>query len=331
MNGLMPMPPRFLLLTACLLALAAPALRAAENPPMNLDAPAAAVDGKIITYSEANAQITEAVRTLSGQYKGAALDAKIIDLQREVISRIAEDELLYAEFKKREFKVPQELQRRRMDAIIRTQSGGSREKFEATLFAQGLSWNDFEEQVRKSVAVDMMIGEFVRRMVRVSPTDIRAYYDAHTAEFSAPARLRLSMILLKPDGKYAGTQEDTVKTIRQQVAQGADFGWLAQNYSDDGNAGKSKGDLGWMNAADVQPSFCEAVKGLAAGAVAEPLTIQGNTVLLKLTAREEARLAPLDAALAQRIEDKLRAGAEAKRLDAYLATLKKKFQFRLYF
>ena len=112
---------------------------------------------------------------------------------------------------------------------------------------------------------------------------------------------------------------------------GADFGWLAQNYSDDGNAGKSKGDLGWMNAADVQPSFCEAVKGLAAGAVAEPLTIQGNTVLLKLTAREEARLAPLDAALAQRIEDKLRAGAEAKRLDAYLATLKKKFQFRLYF
>ena len=313
------------------LLLAGFAARAEDTAGSVCDKPLAMVEGKVITASEVEEQIQPQMRALAGQHEGAELAERVAELRRITATDMAEEELLYAEFRKHEeFKVPQEMIRRRMDSIIQMQAGGSREKFEQRLLAQGASWNEFEERVRKSVAVELLLDQFVRRQVRITPAEIRDYYAKHPAEFSTAARLRLSMIQLKPDGKYTGKLEETAKLIRHEVGQGADFGWLAQNYSEAANAG-DKGDLGWIKESDVAAAFREAAKGLAAGTVAEPITVEGSLVVLKVTGREEAVLQPLDEALYRRIENQLRDAAEKKKLEEYLNGLKKKFQFKLFF
>lgn len=320
----------FWMATAALLA-AGGAARAEGTADVVTDKPLAMVEGKIITASEVEETIEPQIRALAGQYSGEELAKRIADLRKEAATNMAEEELLYAEFRKHEeFKMPQELVRRRMDAIIQAQTGGSREKFEQRLIAQGVPWSEFEERARKSVAVELLLNEFVRRRVHVTPAEVRAYYTAHPAEFSTPARLRLAMIQLKPDGRYAGKLRGTAGLILHEVGQGADFGWLAQNYSEAANAG-DKGDLGWMKESDVSPTFREAVKGVAAGAVAEPITVEESLIVLKVTGREEAVLQPLDDALFRHIEDQLRGEAEKKKLEEYLGGLKKKFQFKLFF
>jgi hypothetical protein len=193
-------------LTAMAFLLAGFAARAEGTEGSVCDKPLAMVEGKVITASEVEEQIQPQIRALAGQYEGAELAKRIAELRQITATDMAEEELLYAEFKNHEeFKVPQEMVRRRMDSIIQMQAGGSREKFEQRLLTQGASWNEFEERVRKSVAVELLLDQFVRRQVRITPAEIRDYYAKHPAEFSTAARLRLSMIQLKPDGKYAGS------------------------------------------------------------------------------------------------------------------------------
>ena len=292
------------------------------------DAPVAVVEDQIITVSDVVAQTRAEERILIGQYRGAELEAKIEALRRDTAIHLAEEELLYAEFKKKEFKVPMEFLRHRIDSIIQVQAGGSQEKFEQTLAAQGMNYAEFEQAVRKSSGIELLINEFVRRAIHISPAEIRAYYLKNPDEFVTPARVRLAIIQLKPDGRYEGKQNATLALIRNQLAEKADFGWLAKEYSEAETAA-ARGDLGWMKEDEVLPAFRDAVKKLAPGEVAEPLRITDNVVLLKLVERESAKVLPLDETLTQQIDNKLSNEAEKKRLAQYLATLKTKYHFRL--
>jgi len=292
------------------------------------DAPVAVVENEIITVSDVVAQTRVEERVLISQFRGAELEKKIEDLRRDVAVHLAEEELLHAEFKKKEFKVPQELLRRRMDTIIQAQAGGNREKFEQTLYAQGMTYGEFEQAVRKSAAIELLVNEFVRRPIHISPAEIRNYYLTHQAEFATPARVRLAIIQLKPDGRYEGKQNATLALLRSQLAEKADFGWLAKEYSEAETAA-AKGDLGWMQESEVLTAFREVIKNLAPGEVAEPLRIADSVILLKLVEREKSQILPLDEALTQKIDNKLSDAAEKKRLAQYLATLKTKYHFRL--
>ena len=292
------------------------------------DAPVAVVEDQVITVSDVVAQTRQEERVLTGQYRGTELEKKIEALRRDAAVHLAEEELLYAEFKKKEFKVPQDFLRRRIDGIIQAQAGGNREKFEQTLYAQGMTYVEFEQAIRKSAGIELLVNEFVRRPIHISPTEIRTYYQKNPGEFSTPSRVRLAIIQLKPDGRHEGKQNDVLALLRRQLAEKADFGWLAREYSDAETA-QAQGDLGWMREADILPAFRAAIKSLAPGEVAEPLRMAGSVLLLKLVEREKAAVLPLDEGLTQQIDNKLSDAAEKKRLAQYLTLLKTKYHFRL--
>ena len=294
------------------------------------DAVVAAVGDETITIYDLDKEVAPQLQALSRQPRGQATDVKVEELRKDVANHLIETELLWQEFKSRGFKLPLDLLQKRIDGIVFAQAGGNRERFEKQLFDQGLSWSEFEEKLRKNLAADLLVDEFIRRPVHVSPEAVRAWYDTHKADFTVPARVQLSLILLKPDGKYAGKLDETLAKIQAQLAEKADFGWLAKQYSEGPEAAKG-GDLGWMNETSVQKEFAEAVRGLKRGETAKPFQAAAGRILLKVTDREDTRLEPFDATTAQRIEAVLRSDAEKVRYDAFMGQLKQKYPVTIFF
>ncbi len=78
-------------------------------------------------------------------------------------------------------------------------------------------------------------------------------------------------ILIKLN-EVVSEQEAKLKmdALKERLDNGADFGALAQQYSEDGSA-SSGGDLGWVSAGDTVPEFEKAMDALALEEISEPI------------------------------------------------------------
>ncbi len=295
-----------------------------------MDGVAAVVGDQVITVSDVVAETRGDEEALARKYSGKDLADSILRLRCSTVKFMMEHELIFQEFKAKEFKVPRELLQKRIDSIVNSQSGGSRELFEKSLFKQGMSFAEFETKVTQMVAVDLMVDEFVRRPVRISPYDVREYYNDQREVFGQPGRVRLGLLLVKKDGQNAGKIEETVKTIEAELQRKGDFAALAKQYSD-GNTAADGGDLGWMKESDVQKDWRAAIQSLKPGETTGRLPLADGVVFLKLTEREAARIEPFTDVLAKQIESRMRRTEEDKRYKDLVASLRKRFVVKQFF
>lgn len=99
------------------------------------------------------------------------------------------------------------------------------------------------------------------------------------------------MISVKPDA----SPEDTLKaynkimSIRKKVIDGADFGKIAQQYSDDPSAKKNKGDLGYFSAFQMVYPFESAAYNTPIGKISMPVRSRFGYHILKVVAKRPAR------------------------------------------
>jgi peptidyl-prolyl cis-trans isomerase SurA len=82
---------------------------------------------------------------------------------------------------------------------------------------------------------------------------------------------RTRHILIKLN-EVVSEQEAKLKMdgLKERLDNGADFGELAQQYSEDGSA-SSGGDLGWVSPGDTVPEFEKAMDALEPQAISEPI------------------------------------------------------------
>ena len=116
----------------------------------------------------------------------------------------------------------------------------------------------------------------LERLAQTEPTEaeLRAVYDAAFGDKDAPkTEYSAAHILVKT--------EEEAKAIEKQLAEGADFGTLAEEKSTD-NSGPNKGDLGWFTADMMVKPFADAVAGLEKGQVSAPVESQFGWHVIKL-------------------------------------------------
>lgn len=87
------------------------------------------------------------------------------------------------------------------------------------------------------------------------------------------SQIRASHILLMYQGSMRSMSSrskeeawETIHTIKDEIAQGADFGQMARQYSDC-PSGEDGGDLGFFGRGAMVPEFEEAAFALEAGEV----------------------------------------------------------------
>lgn len=106
--------------------------------------------------------------------------------------------------------------------------------------------------------------EAVAALAETDPTqdEIKAAYDRLFGEAEPVKEYSAAHILV--------ATEDEAKEIRQQLEDGADFGELAAQKSQD-NSSQNKGDLGWFSADMMVEPFANAVEALENGQISDPV------------------------------------------------------------
>lgn len=214
------------------------------------------------------------------------------------------------------------------DAEIDAYIGGIKERnrldemqLRQVLDAQGITYDDYREQIRLEVQRQRLIGMEIRGKANVTPEQIERYYEANKAEYRLPSEIEVAhIVFLLPEGA-AAHEEIAVKAkadeARAQIADGLDFAEAAERYTEDGSGGEDGGVLGWFKPGELVESLEQAAEGLDVGEVSEPVRGPLGFHIIKLVDRKDETFTPLEE-LSDGIKEKLYAVALEERYGRWL-------------
>ncbi len=113
---------------------------------------------------------------------------------------------------------------------------------------------------------------------------------------------------------------EQIRGVRQQIVDGADFGELAKENSDDPTSANLGGDMGWFQMGAYGERVEQMLVGLAVGQVSEPFQSQvGWHIIEKLGERE---VDITEAAIRQRARDSIRQSKSDAEVDRFLRQMR---------
>lgn len=148
----------------------------------------------------------------------------------------------------------------------------------------------------RSLLVYPITEEKVATTISVSDADIERSYSSNLDRFRTPERVRVRHILLKTQDKppsEAASIEKKAQDLLKQVKSGADFAQLATKNSEDPGSAAKGGDLDWITRGQTVPEFEQAAFTLKPGQISDLVKTMYGFHILKIEAKEEARVRPL--------------------------------------
>jgi peptidyl-prolyl cis-trans isomerase SurA len=226
---------------------------------------------------------------LEKQYQNQpdVLRQKIYELRGEAVKELIDKQLILQEFKKMEEKgasIPDYIVEDHIQTIIRGQFNGDRAAFIRTLDAQGMTLARYRQEEKEKIIVSAMREREIQKDAFIPPRDVQEYYAKHPEEFNVPTTIHLRMISLAKGGATDATQKKLADEIRQKVAVGADFGKMAQFYSD--THAQDGGDYGWVTSNDINEQLGKVAFSLKPGQVSNTVDSSGSYWLLYVEARK---------------------------------------------
>jgi len=148
---------------------------------------------------------------------------------------------------------------------------GTEEEYNQELARQGLSEEEFKEQVKEQLMVIKLIDQEVKAKV-VPPTDseIEDFYKQNESEMVEPEQVRARHILIKVDENTDKKKAlNKIREILKEVKKGdTSFAELAKKYSEGPTAPRG-GDLGFFIRGQMVRKFEEAAFALKVGEISD--------------------------------------------------------------
>ncbi len=132
-------------------------------------------------------------------------------------------------------------------------------------------------QYKKDLVADLLVQEVIRENAVVTDAEVRAYYNAHLAEYTL--EYRVSHILVN-------SLED-IAVVREKLKKRT-FSWVERRHSVDRHTGVG-GDLGFLSKGNMIPEFEAIVFDMEVGQVSDVIESEFGYHLIKLTDVRDAR------------------------------------------
>src|SRR5207244_5336912 len=113
---------------------------------------------------------------------------------------------------------------KRIEQLKKQYYGGSEARYEKTLKQQGLTTDQAKEEVRASLIAEDLFKKITDK-VKVSQSDIKAYYTSHKSQYVQPESREVRHILV--------TKKALADSLLAKLQAGANFAAPAKNYSTD--------------------------------------------------------------------------------------------------
>ncbi|MBF0099989.1 MAG: SurA N-terminal domain-containing protein [Desulfobacterales bacterium] len=168
------------------------------------------------------------------------------------------------------------------------------ETLKEVISRQGMTYNEFRNNMRDQILRPKLLNYEVKSKIVVTSDEVKAYYDAHKAEFTGKLKYHLQNITLFVD--ELGRQHDVYKRmehIKGMLKQGEDFAEIAKRFSESNNA-KDGGDLGWFNAGQLSKELQKALEGLKQGDYTDIVNTDQGYQIVRIEAIEQEKDKTLD-------------------------------------
>lgn len=148
---------------------------------------------------------------------------------------------------------------------------------------------DNREKIKNGMLVNEMQSK-VLKDVKVSPIDIKKYYNEMAAEDSLPfysAEVEVAQLVIEPKVSKEAKQlaYEKITELRERIINGDNFNSLATLYSDDGSAAKG-GELGFFTRGQMVPEFEAAAFKLKPDTISKVIETKYGYHILKLINRK---------------------------------------------
>lgn len=178
--------------------------------------------------------------------------------------------------------------------------------FETTLQAKGMTAADLRRDTRKTMVVDRFLEAHLWKDLRVTPEQIKGFYEQNKEQFKHPPEIRVSHILIRVS-ETASARERTdarrrAEELLERLKKGADFADMARTESQDPGSNAQGGDLGYVAKGDMDPAFEKEAFALAPGQLSGVIATPYGFHIIKVTGRRDAGYETLD-----EVQDRIRA------------------------
>ncbi len=125
--------------------------------------------------------------------------------------------------KEKNAKIPENLVNDEVEHRIKQAFSGDRVRFDKWLQANGMTRQDFHDEVRDDIVVEEMRHEFVPTPI-VSPHQIQAFYDQNHEKFTVAERIKFRWIAMnKPPDETNGVTRKKMEEVLTLLKGGANF------------------------------------------------------------------------------------------------------------
>ena len=315
------------------------------------------VNNQIITRSEferSKDQLKDEVK----QQAPKDPDKVYADREKDVLRDLVDQQLLLDKAKDLGITGDTDLIKQ-LDKMRKDMKLDSLEDLEKEATKQGVSWEDFKQNMRNQILTQKVIGEEVSGHLSVSKEEEQKFYDDHKNEMEQPEYIRLSEILVAPKVAApasapaaapatppAGTDpnappaaaaaqpvvdeaanaaalsaaEAKANDLLKQIHDGATFEDIAKKYSD-GPSAADGGALGTFERGKLAKSIEDETFAMKAGDITGVVHTKQGYVILKVVDHQMAGIPPMKDIL-PKIQDALYYQKLQPALRAYLTKLR---------
>ncbi len=289
----------------------------------------ARVNNQIITSSEYQRNLDDLKQEVEQQDPSNA-DKLIKEGEKDVLRGLIDQQLLLEKGKDLGITADTELIKK-LDDMRKQMKLDSMEALEKAAQAQGVSFEDFKQNIRNQLITQQVISQEVGRRLTITKDEEQEFYDKHKSELAQPEQVKLSEILVSTD---KGPSDEQVRLaaakakaddLLTQIRKGANFDDVAKKSSDGPTAAQG-GDLGYFKRGTLAKQLEDITFGLKAGSVSDVIRTKQGFVILKVTDHQDAGIPPMndiepriqDALYMQKLQPALRDYLKKLREDAYI-------------
>jgi peptidyl-prolyl cis-trans isomerase SurA len=222
---------------------------------------------------------------------------------------------------------------KKLDDMRKEMKLDSMEDLEKAAQAQGVSFEDFKQNMRNQIITQQVIGREVGQKLNISDDEVQQFYDSHKDQMEEPEQVRLSEILVSTEKKEQGKDEaqalEEAKTkadnLLAEIRKGASFEDVAKKGSDGPSAAQG-GDLGLFKRGSLAKELEDVTFAMKPGDVSDVIRTKQGYIILKATEHHNAGVPPLsdvkariqDAVYMQKLQPALRQYLTKLREDAFI-------------
>jgi peptidyl-prolyl cis-trans isomerase SurA len=308
----------------------APPSRPARSGPVEVNAIAAKVNGRVVTKNQVSFMLAPIYAQLAAQFprRGAEFDRKLKEARDKILDELIDREIILSEFKAMGATLKPQVVDEEITRQIRELYNGNESKFREELKKSRLTMDGYRAMTRDKLVVQAMRAQHFSDAPPPLPNEIEKEYAEIKTQIRDMSKDKLSFqkifIAANDPQDPASTPEiqlAKIEDLAKQLQAGKDFTELAKANSMDAFA-EQGGVQENVPRTDLSPEFAAILFETEAGKVIGPLQDPSGFTLVKVTKKELGPPPPLSQ-VREQIEERVRRKKTSTEYERWIASKRK--------